>query len=589
MIPVLFEKDETAFLTKGIGVLADALSCTATEERNGIFEVSMTYPVDGVLYGELRNDRIILAKPNETMQAQPFRIYSITAPLSGVVTVNAEHVSYQLNSIPVFPFTASTCPEAVAGMISNSVTANPFAFSTDKTTAGNFSIQNPANFRSMLYGVQGSLVDVYGGGDYFFDRWTIQLLAHRGQDNGVSIEYGKNLTDLKQELSIASLVTGVAPYWTDGEGDLVVLPEKVITLQNDFSYERVTPIDLSQEFEEKPTVAELRRAAESYLSTTELTTPKVSLTVSFVPLWQTENYKENPLYSQIAGLERVAMGDTVKVRFVKLGVDASARVIKTVYDVLAERYTTVSIGDPTSTSVTRAVANQMAIDQAPTVDFMTQAILNATNAITGATGGYVVLDPPKNPQRILIMDTPDKETAVNVWQWNLNGLGFSSNGINGPYRLAMTTNPGAIVADFITAGTLNANIIKAGVIRDVAGKNSINMATGDVSMQGTFTSAQGMSRSELNGGALKYYYSNLLRLSMSGGDLEYYLENGNVGGKISKDGVMGNIIGLVTPTGGYWPLFEFDSSGFPTTNQGNFRIDGYRVRWDGQGYLRQWT
>lgn len=587
MIPVLFEKNETAFLTLGIGALADALTCSVTEERNGIFELAMTYPVDGVLYDELQYDRIILAKPNETMQDQPFRIYHIAAPLDGKVTVNAEHISYQTNSIPVFPFTAGSCPEAVSGLVSNSVTANPFIFSTDKTTVGTFKIEAPVNFRTMLYGIEGSLVDVYGGGDYLFDRWTIQLLARRGQDNGVSIEYGKNLTDLKQELSIASLITGVAPYWTDNDGMLVTLPEKVRVIQNDFSFERVAPVDFSADFEEQPTAAQLRAATESYLSTTNLTAPKVSLTVSFVPLWQTENYKENPLYSQVAGLERVSMGDTVRVRFVKLGVDASARVIKTVYDVLANRYTSVSIGEPSSSSVTRAASNQMALDQAPTTDAMLQYILNATYALAGYTGGYVVLDPPKNPQRILVMDTDNKDTAQKVWQFNLNGLGYSSTGINGPYRLAMTTNPGAIVADFITAGTLNANIIKAGVIRDVAGKNSINMVTGDLSMQGVFTSLAGNNKTELSGGSMNHYYSNVLRAAFTGGALRYYLGDGSVGAQINHDGVCGNILGLVTPTGGYFPLFQLDGSGLPTTIPGNFRINGYRVTWDSNGYLRQ--
>ena len=527
MIPTLFEKNETAFLTKGIGALADALTCIVTEERNGIFELSMTYPIDGGMFGEIQNDRIILAQPNETMQSQPFRIYNITAPLNGVITVSAEHISYQLNSIPVFPFTAGSCPEAVAGLVSHSATSNPFVFTTDKTTTGTFTIKTPVNFRSTLYGMEGSLVDVYGGGDYLFDRWNIKLMAQRGQDNGVTIEYGKNLTDLKQELSIASLVTGVAPYWSDGEGALVTLPEKVITVQNDYSYERVMTLDMSQDFEESPTPDELRDAATKYIESTNLKAPKVSITVSFIPLWQTENYKENPLYAQIAGLERVSLCDTVRVRYVKLGVDATARVIKTVYDVLMERYQSVSIGEPTSTSVTRTVENQIALDQAPTVSFMEQAIQNMTNAITGATGGYVVLDPPQHPQRLLIMDSPNKDEAQHVWQWNLNGLAYSGTGIDGPYTIGMNMN-GQIVADLITAGTLNAATI-----------NVINLSANSI-VAGILKSNNGTTTFNLNDGKIECR-------APGGGvvGLSIYSENGFVHPRlfaISSDGMMGATI-----------------------------------------------
>lgn len=542
MIPTLFEKNETAFLTKGIGALADALTCIVTEERNGIFELSMTYPIDGGMFGEIQNDRIILAKPNETMQTQPFRIYNITAPLNGVITVSAEHISYQLNSIPVFPFTAGSCPEAVAGLVSHSAINNPFVFTTDKTTTGTFTIKTPVNFRSTLYGMEGSLVDVYGGGDYLFDRWNIKLMARRGQDNGVTIEYGKNLTDLKQEMSIASLVTGVAPYWSDGEGALVTLPEKVITIQNDYSYERVMTLDMSQDFEESPTPDELRDAATKYIESTNLKAPKVSITVSFIPLWQTENYKENPLYAQIAGLERVSLCDTVRVRYVKLGVDATARVIKTVYDVLMERYQSVSIGEPTSTSVTRTVDNQIALDQAPTVSFMEQAIQNMTNAITGATGGYVVLDPPQHPQRLLIMDSPNKDEAQHVWQWNLNGLAYSGTGIDGPYTIGMNMN-GQIVADLITAGVLNANIIKAGVLQSINGVTSFDLSTGvlqiklydgGITLDGSGLTAKntdGMAQTKITGsrldvgGILLYSWDSETSLAFAGvsADNERYI------------------------------------------------------------------
>ncbi len=459
MNPVLYDNTETKFDTKGIGTLIDAITCEVTEERNGAYELYMLYPVTGILYQQIKNDCLILAKPNETDRDQPFRIYSISKPIEGIVTVLAEHISYQTVEIPVFPFVASNAPEAAAKLVQNSVTPNPFALSTDKTTSGTFRITEPVTFRSRLCGVEGSMLDVYGGGDYEFDRWNIFLRARRGRDTEVVVEYGKNLTDLRQEESIDSLIHGVAPYWADTDGNLVTLPERVIILQNNYSYSRVVPLNLSSNFDTAPTAAQLRQEANHYLDTTNLTDPKVSLTVSFVPIWQTENYIENPLYKQMAGLERLALCDTVKVRFIKLGVDVSARIVRTVFDTLMERYISMDIGEPRSTLIDRAARQQIQLEKTPTTSYLEQAIQRATEAITGASGGYVALDPPKNPQRILIMDKPTKEQALRLWQWNLNGLGYSKNGINGPYGTAMTML-GEIVADYITTGTLNAALAK---------------------------------------------------------------------------------------------------------------------------------
>lgn len=480
MIPVLYDARETAFISLGIGKLKDAISCIVTEERNGMYELAMVYPLSGILYSQLQNDRIIKAKPNETSTDQPFRIYAISKPLGGKVTVSAEHIAYQTNKIPVFPFAASSAAEACGGMLTHSAIDNPFTFTTDKVTSGEFKIDAPVSFRSRLWGAEGSLVDVYGGGEFEFDRWHIAFKASRGRDNGVRVQYGKNLKDLRQDENISSLITGVAPYWSDGE-NMITLTEKVIETQSDYAYPRIDTLDLSQEFEEMPTEEELREKALSYLETTSLTTPKVSIDVSFVPLWQTENFKAHPLYEDIAGLERVSLCDTVTIRYLKLGVDAKAKVIKTVYDTLRERYDTISLGEARSNASTQAAAQQKALKEAPSKSFLAQAILNATNLITGATGGYVVLDPPTNPQRILIMDTPNKNTALKVWQWNLNGLGYSNNGINGPYETAITMD-GKIVANFITAGTMSANRISGGVLQSLDGTISLNLGSSEISI-----------------------------------------------------------------------------------------------------------
>lgn len=261
MIPRLYGAQETAFATLGLGVLSDCQKCTVTEARNGEFRLEMDYPITGAHYQEIKNDTIVLARPNDKHQDQPFRVTQISKPIGGIVSILAEHISYKTSDIIVEPFSAGSAAQAVAGINTNSVGYNPFVFTTDKSTTARFNVSLPRSYRELMGGTRGSLLDVYGG-EYEYDRFTIFLRNSRGNDNGVVIEYGKNLTDLKQDESIASLITAVYPYWSNNESVLVTLPEKTISTDNPMSvFPRIQTLDLSGEFEEAPTVAELRAAA----------------------------------------------------------------------------------------------------------------------------------------------------------------------------------------------------------------------------------------------------------------------------------------------------------------------------------------
>ncbi len=455
MKPVLYPSQETAFGSNGLGVLTDAASCVITEERNGAFELEMTYPVSGIHYKEIAPRCIILAKPNPVDDPQPFRVYRITKPMGGLVTVYGEHISYDLAGVPASPFAAESAPDAMEKLKSSSAIPTPFSFWTDKDTAGTMGITAPVALRSLLGGREGSVLDVYGG-EYKFDRYTVRLYNQRGQNRGASIRYGKNLTDLTQDENIAGVYTGVYPYWSSMEGALVQLPEKILPAPGNYDFTRIMTLDLSSEFQEPPTQDQLRARAEAYMKANNIGVPKVSLTVSFVPLEQTEEYKD------IGLLERVELCDTVNVEFPALGVSATAKCVRTVYDALLDRYKSVELGDARTNIADTIAAQQQKIEQAPDKTFVQQAVDSATGQITGNKGGYVVLHSStgsKEPDEILIMDTPDIKTAVKVWRWNKAGLGYSSYGYNGPYGLAMTQD-GSIVADFITAGTLNAALAK---------------------------------------------------------------------------------------------------------------------------------
>ncbi len=352
---------------------------------------------------------------------------------------------------------------------------NPFTFWTDKTSQGSFTVEVPSSIRSLLGGSEGSILDVYRG-EYEFTRWTVKLWENRGQNNGVAIRYGKNLTDLQQDENISNIATGVYPYWKDSESSIVELPEKIVNAPGTYSFQKIIPLDLSQEFKEQPTEEQLRERAEKYVSDNNIGIPTVSIEVSFQPLEQTEEYKD------IALLERVNLCDTVTVEYPELGVSATAKCVKTVYDALKDRYISIELGEA-KTNIADTIANQQQeIEAAPSVSFVQQAISNATNLITGNKGGYVVLrdtNGDKEPDEILIMDTPDVNTAQKVWRWNNGGLGFSKTGYNGPYSTAITQD-GAIVANFITIGTLIGNLIKTGRIESHDGKVYFDLDAGEL-------------------------------------------------------------------------------------------------------------
>ena len=349
--PILYSATETKFDHNGIGILSACVSCEVTEEANGIFELSMTYPMDGVHFAEIGDRAIIKAKADQFRDAQLFRVYAISKPMNGIVTVLAEHISYDLSGIPVKPFSAPTASSALSMLKDNAVIDCPFNFWTDKETQGNFKVSVPASIRSRLGGVAGSVLDVYSG-EYEFDNFTVKLHKSRGQNRGVSIRYGKNLTDIQQDQNCSNIATGVYPYWVDSEGAVLVeLPEKIVNAPGTYNFVKIRTLDLSSEFETQPTVDQLRSKTETYIKNNNIGVPVVSWSVSFEQLSKSEEYKH------LAILERVSLFDTVNVEFPALGVSATAKVVKIVYDVIADRVKSVTLGSVRA-NIADTVANQ---------------------------------------------------------------------------------------------------------------------------------------------------------------------------------------------------------------------------------------
>lgn len=477
MIPILYEGNETEFLTNGIGRLSDAISCTVEENLNGLYELEMQYPITGIHYGDIETDRLILATPFDGGDPQPFRIYQISRAINGIVTINAEHISYLLNRVVVMPFQATSCATALAGLKSHAANNCPFTFTTTKTGSSTFTVSEPQPLRALLGGQKGSILDVYGKGEYEFDRWAVRLSTSRGSDNGVTLRYGKNITELVRDSNISNAYTGIVPFWADADGDLVVLPEKIIwsTHRDAFAHEIIKAVDFSSEWQDIPTIAQLRARAAAYVTANEGWKLNDNIKVSFVALWQTEEYKN------IAVLERVHMGDTVTVIYEALGVEASAKVIRTVYDVLLERYDEIELGTAKNT-LAQAIADPI-LEEVPTSSDMEQAIAHGTKLITGGLGGYVYMKPNASgqPEEVLVMDDPDYTQATKLWRFNKNGIGFSKTGYNGEYKYAWTMD-GAFYTDWVTAGRMTAALIKTGIITGQKGSMQIDVDNGTITL-----------------------------------------------------------------------------------------------------------
>ncbi len=345
MIPCLYASTEMKFNHNGIGKLADAQSCTVTEKRNGSYELKLVCPADGIHAEMLEEGNIILAKPSDTMQSQPFRIYKITTPIDGKLEVQARHISYQLNFITVSPFSVTGCAGAMQGLKSHAASDCPFDVWTDVDSSATFTLGIPSSFRNCLGGMAGSVLDVFGG-EFEWDRYTVKFHKTRGADHNVHIIYGKNLTDFKMEKSIENTITGAHPYWVDNEIQAVMeLPEKVV-LQSKRSipYQKITVLDCTSNFQEKPSEAALREYAQNYIDTTDLTEPEIDIKIDFLQLWNTLGYED------IVEAERVSLCDTVHVFISKLGIEVSSKVTETEYDALLERYNSITLSNSTVSS-----------------------------------------------------------------------------------------------------------------------------------------------------------------------------------------------------------------------------------------------
>lgn len=521
MIPILYKQDAKA----KIGWLAEASDCQCTEERNGVFELEFQYPMLGRYAAELVIDRYVKAKPNANGKNQFFHIRKVSKPINGMFTVSCEHISYALSGYPVPTVSASGNAQVAINAIltaAKNQLGKDTGFSvatTDITLSSSIALTN-VSARAALGGVSGSVLDVYGG-EYEFDNHTIKLHKARGKDRGVRIAYGRNMTELKCDIDMDSAYTGIYGYVKNDNVDLHSY--KAVTNSSGINAKTLIR-DFSSDFsggDSKITQSGLDSAVAAYVAANDINSPTVSMTVSFVDLSQ------SPEYASFSALESVGLCDTVQIYHKDLNINIKAKVIKTVYDVLRERYTSIDLGSPRANfadvikqtvNETKALRGQLVSAKSDLTAAYEKAIADATAAITGNSGGYVRLNPSQNPQEILIMDTPNISTAKNIWRFNLSGYGHSSGGYSGPYRTAVTQD-GHIVADFIDTGILNANIIRAGIMQSTNGEFSFNLDTGHIEASDINITGGDIN---LDGGQLSILNNDGYKADFSGGVVELY-------------------------------------------------------------------
>ena len=355
MIPVAFLSTETDFSKTDSGRLTDAVSCTVEEVLNGIYELEMEYPIRGVNYDMLSERAIVTAIPSPYRSPQPFRIYKIEKTMRGTMMVYARHISYDLRGIPVNPFTATGAAAAMTAVKNNSAISNPFTFWTDIQSGAQVSYSRPNACRDCLGGMEGSILDIFGG-EYEWDKYNVNLHQARGEKKNLVIKYGINMQSVNQDTNSENYYTGVYPYWynaASGEEPevLVTCSPPIVDASGTFEFERVLVVDMSNEFDEQPTPSQLQSAAQSYITKNQIATIEMNIMAEFSDI---KKYIEMDSAMLIDSCD---LGDTITVQYPDLGINVEAKIASIETDVLQEMYKAVQIGSVRK-NVARTIAKQ---------------------------------------------------------------------------------------------------------------------------------------------------------------------------------------------------------------------------------------
>lgn len=352
MIPIIYDSNEVVFSSNGLGRLRDCLSCEVTEERNGIYECDFSYPVDGANFNLIQCGRIIGVTHDETGDVEPFDIVSYSKPISGVVSFHAVHISYRQRGIVANGTNVNSLADAFAVLQNSAQPSNPFTYEADFTSSAYASAFDgtPRSVRQFLGGIEGSILDAYGG-EYEFDRFRVILHQSRGQVRDFSIRYGVNLLDYKDDTDYSETYTSCVPYWhgNDNGADTTVIGNRVDLGGTAYNGQNIcAALDLSDKFEDKPTTAQLESLALSLMQSRQTQLPAQNISVDFVRIQDLEDF------GGLGSLLQCNLCDSIKVEFPRYGMSGTYKIVKVVWDVLADKYQSMELG-ALSTSLAEAL------------------------------------------------------------------------------------------------------------------------------------------------------------------------------------------------------------------------------------------
>lgn len=332
-----------------IGSLTQVVSCEVEEERNGLYEVVLTSPLTEPLFFSLAKENIIVCKPNDMQELQAFRIYNVGKYMNSMGIVYARHISFDLvgDLVDKINLVNASCEFALNTIFRESQYCKHYRGYSDIINAQDYNMEL-SNCLEAIAGKEGSIIDTYGNGaEILRDNTNIHVLNRRGNDNGVTIEYGKNMTGFEFVEDVDGLTTVIKPYCTirneDGtesilRGDLVWSDNWAV-----FSHPYITPIDYSDKFaeDETPTKEKLKRLAEQDFLVNKIHIPNANYKIEFIALSKCVGYEDIE--------DRISICDTVTIKDYRYGIDTKAKVIKYKYDVLTQKYISMEIGEPRTT------------------------------------------------------------------------------------------------------------------------------------------------------------------------------------------------------------------------------------------------
>ncbi|TNO92978.1 phage tail spike protein [Bacillus sp. CD3-1a] len=547
MYPILYPANEKKFENNGLGIITDVEEISVVEELNGQFELEMTVPIQTCNRLNIEKRMFIFVDANETDQGQPFRIYEYDKADDYTMFIRAKHITFDTEKqfVESYKNDIVKTVEALNEILTRSEPKKPWIAWSDIDTETKVNLERQQT-SDCIQGVRGSMLDSFGG-EIKRDMYRFEFHKQRGRDNGVLIAFQKNMTGIDVKLDIDSVATRIFPYAQgENEGDIIVLPERFIDSPYINNYDDI--LIRVVEIQDVKTVEQLRNKAKSFFVNNKIDIPKMSAKISFVPLQKVAGYEK------YAVLERVALGDTVHCSHPDFPEVTAAKVIRTDYDPISEMYHSIEIGD-TKFSLTgsqKELEDKIKDDIENNKSEWRKIIDQVTDKITGNSGGHVVLHPKNNPSEIFVMDKDDINLAKQVLRINKEGIGFSKNGVNGPFETAWTVD-GTFVADFIKAGRLNADLIEvinlkaasivSGIIKARNNRFGINLDLSAIEFYSLTGSPASTISQAVGPDGREITYWTIERIRNPKASLSIGVRNldGSVGNNIFVDGESGNV------------------------------------------------